>query len=134
MRAVVQGVHLAKASAATVLIVNAFTPLHSLGAREDMFAGQPEAIRKAAIALVYSQSQDALDRAAAVARDCGVACQMKQVDAEQPYKAILALAKSEGCDLIVMASHGRSGIAALVLGSETTKVLTHSDIPVLVCR
>ncbi len=52
----------------------------------------------------------------------------------QPYKAIIDTAKKRKCDLIVMASHGRSGIAALLLGSETTKVLTHSKIPVLVCR
>jgi len=53
---------------------------------------------------------------------------------DQPYEAILALAKKRKCDLIVMASHGRRGLSALLLGSETTKVLTHSNIPVLVCR
>ncbi len=52
----------------------------------------------------------------------------------QPYKAIVDTAKKRKCDLIVMASHGRSGFAALLLGSETTKVLTHTKIPVLVCR
>ena len=52
----------------------------------------------------------------------------------QPYSAIIDVAKKHKCDLIVMASHGRRGIAAILLGSETTKVLTHSKIPVLVCR
>ena len=51
-----------------------------------------------------------------------------------PYQAIIEAAASRGCDLIAMASHGRRGISALVLGSETTKVLTHSTTPVLVYR
>jgi nucleotide-binding universal stress UspA family protein len=55
------------------------------------------------------------------------------VDA-QPWKAIIRAARSKRCDLIVMASHGRRGISALLLGSETSKVLAHSTIPVLVCR
>jgi nucleotide-binding universal stress UspA family protein len=53
---------------------------------------------------------------------------------EQPYQAIIETAAEKNCDLIVMASHGRRGIAAVVLGSETVKVLTHSTIPVLVFR
>jgi nucleotide-binding universal stress UspA family protein len=56
------------------------------------------------------------------------------VSSDQPYEGILHMAKKRKCDLIVMASHGRRGLAALILGSETTKVLTHSKIPVLVCR
>ncbi len=52
----------------------------------------------------------------------------------QPYQAILDTAKNERCDLIVMATHGRRGISAIVLGSETVKVLTHSTVPVLVYR
>jgi nucleotide-binding universal stress UspA family protein len=53
---------------------------------------------------------------------------------DHPYEAIIAAAQERGCDLIVMASHGRRGMSALVLGSETVKVLTHSNIPTLVCR
>jgi nucleotide-binding universal stress UspA family protein len=53
---------------------------------------------------------------------------------DSPYQAIIATAKSKRCDLIVMASHGRRGLSALLLGSETSKVLTHSTLPVLVCR
>ncbi len=51
-----------------------------------------------------------------------------------PYRAIVECAAASGCDLIVMASHGRRGVSALLIGSETTKVLTHSVIPVLVYR
>ena len=53
---------------------------------------------------------------------------------DQPFRAIIDAAHALGCDLIVMASHGRRGISALLLGSETAKVLTHSTIPVLVYR
>lgn len=52
----------------------------------------------------------------------------------QPYEAILAAARERGCDLIIMASHGRHGITGMLLGSETQKVLVHSAIPVLVYR
>ncbi len=56
------------------------------------------------------------------------------VPSDHPYDAIISVAKKRQCDLIIMASHGRRGLAAMLLGSETTKVLTHSTIPVLVCR
>ena len=54
--------------------------------------------------------------------------------ADTPWEGILRTARAKGCDLIVMASHGRRGLSGLLLGSETSKVLTHSKIPVLVCR
>lgn len=64
----------------------------------------------------------------------GVACKTMHVVHDSPHESIIAAAKKHGCDLIVMASHGRSGLSGLLLGSETTKVLTHSTIPVLVLR
>lgn len=57
-----------------------------------------------------------------------------QATGNAPWEAILAGAKKVKADTIVMASHGRRGIASLLLGSETTKVLTHSKVPVLVVR
>ena len=68
------------------------------------------------------------------AQAAGVTCQGFTVEALHPWEAILDHAKSQGCDLIVMASHGRRGLTALLLGSETQKVLTHSPIPVLVVK
>jgi nucleotide-binding universal stress UspA family protein len=56
------------------------------------------------------------------------------VEALHPWEAILDHARTQECDLIVMASHGRRGMSALLLGSETQKVLTHSTLPVLVVR
>jgi nucleotide-binding universal stress UspA family protein len=63
-----------------------------------------------------------------------VSMQFVAATVDQPYLGIIETAKKKKCDLIVMASHGRRGLSALLLGSETTKVLTHSKLPVLVCR
>lgn len=69
------------------------------------------------------------------ARKAGVsAFERAFVVSEQPYEAIISTAENKGCDLILMASHGRRGLDALLLGSETHKVLIHSKIPVLVYR
>ena len=64
----------------------------------------------------------------------GVASKSVMLTAANPWEGIIRTAKAKNSDLIVMASHGRRGLAGLVLGSETTKVLTHSKVPVLVCR
>ncbi len=68
------------------------------------------------------------------ARKAGVTFDLAYVTSDHPYAAIIKAAKQKGCDLIVMASHGRRGPEAVLLGSETQKVLTHSQIPVLVYR
>ncbi len=68
------------------------------------------------------------------ASESNVAFRALHVVHDHPYAAIIEAAKTNHCDLICMASHGRKGLSALILGSETTKVLTHSKIPVLVCR
>jgi nucleotide-binding universal stress UspA family protein len=75
-----------------------------------------------------------LSTVADAAKAAGVQCETMQIVQDHPYEAIVAIAKDKRCDLIVMASHGRTGIAAIVLGSVTTKVLTHTTIPVLVCH
>ncbi len=64
----------------------------------------------------------------------GVACSGLFASNDSPYQAIIKAAKEKKCDLIFMASHGRSGIAGLLIGSETNKVLTHCKLPVLVYR
>jgi nucleotide-binding universal stress UspA family protein len=68
------------------------------------------------------------------AKAAGVSCEVVSAIHDHPYEAIISVAKERGCDLIVMASHGRKGVQAVLLGSETQKVLTHSHIPVLVWR
>jgi len=72
--------------------------------------------------------------AAEAARAAGIRCHAHTVEAIHPWEAILDHAKAQGCDLIVMASHGRRGVSALLLGSETSRVLTHTTLPVLVVR
>ena len=66
--------------------------------------------------------------------EAGVPCTKMTLTSDIPYEAIIEAATESGCDLIYMASHGRRGISALLLGSETQKVLTHTQIPVLVYR
>jgi nucleotide-binding universal stress UspA family protein len=63
-----------------------------------------------------------------------VPCDTVQVENARAYEAIIAAASDRDCDLIVMGSHGRGGLSAIVLGSVTNKVLTHTKIPVLVYR
>ena len=71
---------------------------------------------------------------AQAAKAADVPCETALQASDHPYEAIIAVAKEKGCDLIMMASHGRSGVGAFLLGSETQKVLAHSKIPVLVFR
>lgn len=87
------------------------------------FRAQQEERAKGYLAILTREAQAA-----------GVECATDFTPSLSPYKAIIQAAESKGCDLILMASHGRSGIGGLVLGSETNKVLTHSKIPVLVYR
>ncbi len=84
-----------------------------------------------------AQERIAAKRVAGVvdaAKAAGVNCQGHTVEALHPWEAIIDHAKRMECDLLVMASHGRRGVTALLLGSETQKVLTHSTVPVLVVR
>ena len=84
-----------------------------------------------------AQERIANTRVAQVSEACraaGLACEAHVVEAEHPWEAIIDQARRHACDLIVMASHGRRGVSALLLGSETQKVLTHTTIPVLVVR
>ncbi len=84
-----------------------------------------------------AQERIASERVKAVvsaASTAGVTCHAHTVEALHPWEAILDHAKTQNCDLVVMASHGRRGLSAMLLGSETQKVLTHSSIPVLVIK
>jgi nucleotide-binding universal stress UspA family protein len=81
------------------------------------------------------QEKIASDRVKVVvdaAKTAGIVVHGHTVEAVHPWEAIIDHAKAQDCELIVMASHGRRGVSALLLGSETQKVLTHSKLPVLV--
>jgi nucleotide-binding universal stress UspA family protein len=77
---------------------------------------------------------EVLAKAKDAAATAGLAVSVHSVSHTHPWEAIIQAAKAEGADLIIMASHGRRGLAGVLLGSETKKVLTHSTIPVLVWR
>ena len=84
-----------------------------------------------------AQERIAASRVKAVqdeATAAGLTCQAHTVEALHAWEAILDYAKDQQCDLIVMASHGRRGVAALLLGSETQRVLIHSELPVLIVK
>ena len=80
------------------------------------------------------QSEQRLAPIGKAAEAANVPCDLVSSVSDAPHAAIIKTAQERGCDLIFMASHGRRGIAGLLLGSETMKVLTHSAIPVLVYR
>jgi nucleotide-binding universal stress UspA family protein len=79
-------------------------------------------------------AEQVLAKVQGAANEVGVSCTTLFMVNDHPYEAIVKAAKDKGCDLICMASHGRKGVKGLLLGSETQKVLTHTDIPVLVYR
>ena len=128
--AIEQGVALAKSTGATVMGMTVSVPFHTFALDPMMVSDTKETYKK-----------DCEERAAkylgvikTAAGAAGVPCEIAHVTTEHPYEGIINTAKTAGCDTIVMASHGRRGASALILGSETVKVLTHSKIPVLVCR
>ena len=79
-------------------------------------------------------SKEILDPVCAAATAAGVECAAVSATSDAPYEAIIKQAAKSGCDLIMMASHGRKGLQSMLLGSETHKVLVHSKVPTLVCR
>jgi nucleotide-binding universal stress UspA family protein len=91
-----------------------------------------------ALTQIAKQSKEAAETYLAViqkkAGETGVACEVGYEVNDHIYEAIIRVAEQKDCDLIMMASHGRRGVKAFIIGSETQKVLTHSKIPVLVYR
>jgi nucleotide-binding universal stress UspA family protein len=83
---------------------------------------------------IEDEERKLLDAALEIAAADGTAAKSAFIAGHLPYDAIIRVAREQQCDLIVMASHGRSGISGFLVGSETQKVLTHSTIPVLVVR
>lgn len=128
--AIRQGLALAKALDAKVTVLTVMPPFH-------LFALEPLAVtdtREQYDKDVVTLMERRLVFPREAAKTTGVAYEDVHVLSEHPWAAIVEAAQSRGCDLIVMASHGRKGVSGLVLGSETVKVLTHSKIPTLVCR
>ena len=130
-RGVAQGLALAKSLGAKVSVIFVVEPFEGL-VRFSKSGQAAEAIARYA-EWRKEQATSVLARAADAAKQAGVSCKTIQVQGV-PYQAIIATATDRGCDLIVMSSHGRSGLSMLLIGSVTNKVLTNAKTPVLVCQ
>ena len=128
-KAVQLGMSLAREMRATAVFIRA-TPVPKVFVAEGVAMPPPPDVHAAVVREVNGQ----FARIKAAAGAAGVACDTVHVDNDLPWQAILATASKRNCDLIVMASHGRSGFSAAFLGSETQKVLSQATVPVLVCR
>jgi nucleotide-binding universal stress UspA family protein len=131
-KAVVQGVKFAQETGAKVTGFFAAPPYRPV-VYED-FVPANYMTRKAheeAMAKLAAKYLGPIEKAC---KEAAVPYQGMHIASEYPADAIIEAAKEKKCDLVFMASHGRRGLAAVLLGSETAKVLTHSKIPVLVYR
>jgi nucleotide-binding universal stress UspA family protein len=131
-KALAHAVALAQAVGANLTLFYA-APDYPMPAYADGVVYEP-VTRKEYAKLAAEDAQKILDAGSAKASAAGVACKTAYAIAPAPWEAILAAAKKHKSDAIVMASHGRRGISAVLLGSETQKVLTHTKIPVIVVR
>jgi nucleotide-binding universal stress UspA family protein len=131
-RAIDHALRLAAALGAriTFLHVQPSTPIPLIGLGEKLDVQTMELL----IAAGHRQSDRILDEAAEAAAAAGVAAQCERVPGDTPHRAIVETAQRLGCDLILMASHGRRGISGLLIGSETQRVLALAHCPVLVDR
>ena len=125
-KGVKHGIAVAKALNAKVTVITVTeSPMLYLPREEELVSW--EAARKEFAGKV-------LDEARAMAEQTGVSAELLHVPDEHPATAIIETAKSRGCDVIVMASHGRRGLRKLLLGSQTSEILADGSVPVLVVR
>jgi nucleotide-binding universal stress UspA family protein len=129
-RAVEQGLALAKALNSKVTAVTVTEPWTAAVSGEWAVAFPVEEYEKATAA----NAEKILGAVQTAAASLGVTCDGVHVKDQYAAEGIVEEAKARGCDLIVMASHGRRGIAKFILGSQATRVLAHSAVPLLICR
>jgi nucleotide-binding universal stress UspA family protein len=129
-RAVEQGLTLAKTLGAKVTAITVTEPWTAAVSGEWAVAFPVEEYEKAAAA----NAAKILAQVAETAARIGVPCQTVHVQDQFPAEGIVEEAKNRNCDLIVMGSHGRRGVAKFILGSQATRVLTHTTVPMLICR
>jgi len=131
-RAVDQAVNLAAALGARlrILHVQVSFPISLVGVGELVEPSTVDAL----VAASQQRAETILAAAMAQAKQAGVVAEQSLLVNPQPHQAIIQEAQAQACDLIVMASHGRRGLEGLLIGSETQRVLTHSNCPVLVVR
>jgi len=131
-KAVATGARLARSLGAKLLLLHVRSPLesphHVEGGALSNLGGN------VMLHEIEDEERKLLDAALAIAAADGTNAETAFIAGYSPYEAIIRIAGEQGCDLIVMASHGRRGISSLLIGSETQKVLTHTTVPVLVVR
>ena len=128
-KALEAGVNFAKALGSSVVIATVIEPY----SYSNLSEYRPESIDQYD-SRVRELAQERLEGARELVEKKEVPCEVVAFKSFSPAEAIIDAATEYGCDLIFMASHGRQGLAAVLLGSETQKVLTHSKIPVMVYR
>lgn len=130
LEAIVPCAQLARSVGARITVLHVCAPLHFVAMRPALLTDMAPlyAVHRRSVAHACAE------QVAAAARSHGVTCDTLVVEHELPYQAIVEAARSHGCDLVAMASHGLGGWRALLIGSETHKVLAHSAVPVLVLR
>ena len=130
-RAVKQTIKLAKAVKARITALHVVRDYRAHG-QEGYVMPELELMRKLFLEQAAVHAQKILGRVKTAASAAGVKCVAVVAVGNSPYAIISKQAKASGCDLIMMATHGRRGVPRLLHGSEAAKVLTHSKIPVLV--
>lgn len=129
-KAVRSGVKFAKAIGARVTAFHVIPEFHTSDYAMELF----ENSRGESVKRGKARATALLRFVQKTANAAGVDCDFFSANGDDPSKEIIKAAERVGCDLIIMASHGRRGVEGLLLGSQTQKVLTHSHIPVLVFR
>ena len=134
-KGVKHGLALAKALNAKVTVITVTDPLpidEGSGHAGGWIPSKEEVDRFDAAS--RERADKVLDEVRAVAEQIGISAELLHVPNAHPATAIIETAKSRGCDLIVMASHGRRGLEKLWLGSQTSEVLADGSVPVLVMQ
>jgi nucleotide-binding universal stress UspA family protein len=124
------GLELAKTFGSKVFLVHVTPPWSSLVVGDAVVMYPPADFETS----MNKAAQNLLKKAAEKFAAAGIPVEMIHTSDPQAHKAIVETAKNKGCDLIVMGSHGRHGLAGLMLGSVATKTVTHAHVPVLICR
>jgi nucleotide-binding universal stress UspA family protein len=133
-KAVAEGAKLASTLGSRLTILAVLVPIHVFPDYGPEGQSATDQARCEARAFLEAEGKSRLDAALSVAMAAGVVADTVWVESTYPYEAIIDTAKAKGADLIMMASHGQSGVKAALLGSVTQKVLSHTQLPVLVVR
>jgi nucleotide-binding universal stress UspA family protein len=132
-KALEHGLALAKRENAQVTVVTVTEPWSPLDVAHEVRQGRPDPVGHFE-EIAAAAAKRILDGAAKRGNALGVTCNVVHVKDQHPAEGIVTVAKDTGCDLIVMASHGRRGMSRLLLGSQAHEVLTHCTVPALIVR